>query len=219
MALVAAVNADNVPMSLQVTLADSSYSGPADVLFENRQVEVRAGSIEDTIEAQGTRVYQIPEGPFPADRATLDPGNRRANPSFETWVNAGSPPDIMIRRATGCTCFLDARIAAHGRHSLRLTASGPDGLKLTFNRVEVEADRRYRVSFWGKADRPGAALRLKVSKTDRPGEQQFAIGTEWKEYSIIVTAKVDAEKQIGPGLQFAGPGTVWLDLFQVVPAE
>ena len=219
LALVAAVNADNAPAGLHVTLADCGYSGSAEVLFENRQVEVREGVIEDTIEAQGTRIYQIPEGPFPVDRVTASPGNLRANASFEEWVNAASPPDIMVRRAAGCTCFLDARTAVHGRHSLRLTAAGPDALKLTFNRVEVEPDKRYRVSLWAKADRPGVGLRLTVARTDRGDGEPFALGTEWEEHSVLVTAQVSAEKLIGPRIQFDGPGTVWLDSFQIVPAE
>jgi hypothetical protein len=231
LALVAAVNVENAPTSLQVTLADSRYSGPAEVLFENREIEVRAGVIKDTIEAQGTRVYQIPEGPFPADRAPLAPGNLRVNPSFEEWVNAGSPADISIKRGVGCTCFLDARTAVQGRHSLRMIASGDEGIALGFNFVgqygvfegaKIQPAGRYRVSLWAKADRPGLGLRLALSHTDRADGEKFTLSTEWQEYSLVVTAQGaqgDGENLIGPGLQFDGPGVAWVDLFQIVPAE
>ena len=228
MALVIAVNVDNAPTTIKVTLEGSNYSGPAEVLFENREVEVRAGVIEDTIEAQGTRVYQIPEGPFPADLATLATDNVRPNPSFEEWVNAASPPDVMAKRSPGSTCFLDGRTAVHGRHSLRITAADAEGVELTFNQVgqygvfegaKIESDSRYRVSIWAKADRPGLDLGLKVTNTDRADWQNFTLGTGWKEYSSVVTATSVPELTLGPALQLSGPGTVWIDLFQVVPAE
>jgi hypothetical protein len=216
MVLVIALNVENAPTTFQVTLADSHYSGPAEVLFENREVEVRAGVLEDLIEAQGTRAYQIPEGPFPADRAPLDPGNLRLNPSFEEWVNAGSLADARIQRGGGGTCFLDARTAVQGRHSLRMTASGAEGLRLGFNGVGIQAGRRYRVSLWARADRPGVGLRLALPGTDRAGGEPFTLSTEWEEYSLVITAPGDVES--APSLQFDGPGTAWVDLFQVVPA-
>ena len=231
MAMLMAVNVENAPAVYQVTLEDSNYSGPAEVLFENREVEVRSGVIEDTIEALGTRVYQIPEGPFPVDRATLDPGNIRFNPSFEEWVSAASPPDITVKRSPGSTCWMDGRTAVHGRHSLRMTAADSEGIHLWLSRVgqysvfkgtKIQSASRYRVSFWAKADRPGLSLLVKVPNTDQPDGEQFALGTEWKEYSTVVTtpdAPADAEIVFHPELNFEGPGAAWLDLLQVVPCE
>ena len=227
-ALVTVVNVANAPSTFRVTLEDCSYSGPAEVLFENREVEVHAGVIDDIIDAQGTRVYQIPEGPFQADRAPLAADNLRDNASFEAWVSAASPPDVMANRSRGSTCFLDGRTAVNGRHSLRITAADTKGVELTFNAVgqsgvftgaKIQPADRYRVSIWAKADRPGIGLLLKMSNTDRADGEQFTLGTEWQEHSVVVTVKDDPENVIGPALDVSGPGTAWLDLLQIVPAE
>ena len=120
-----------------------------------------------------------------------------------------------------------------------MTASGTagtehipwEGIKLSFNAVwqqgvfkgaKIQPGSRYRVSIWAKADRPGLGLLVKLPKTDRPDGEQFALGTEWKEYSTVVTtpdARGDAEIVFHPELEFKGPGTAWVDLFQIVPAD
>ena len=253
MVLVMGLNVENAPTSFKVTLTDSNYSGPAEVLFENRRVEVRAGVIEDTIEAQGTRIYQLPEGPFPKDRATLAPGNLRLNPSFEDWVNAGTPDGGLSVRGVGCTCFLDSRTSVHGRHSLRMTALGTDttwgvrlrdnaaayGISMTSFPLKIQSGQRYRVCVWARADRPGLHLRLALPGTDRPPSTRAwvdgyggpcALTTDWQEYAILATADEDSMRAArlevvegtamsAPKLDFSGPGTAWVDLFQVVPAE
>ena len=228
MVLVMALNADNAPTGLKVTLANSTYSGPAEVLFENRQVQVRNGVIEDTIEAQGTRVYQIPEGPFPANLAEIDPDNLRVNPSFEEWFNPGSPADsLIVRTDVGCTCFLDARTAVNGRHSLRMTASDGERITLHSIKTDLQPGKPHRVSIWAKADRPGLGMRLILPHTDRADGQQVAVSTEWREYSFIATAQnepyyfhsTENAVECVSKLEFTGPGVVWLDMFQIVPAE
>ena len=220
MVLVMGLNVENAPTSFKVTLTDSNYSGPADVLFENRQVEVRAGVIEGTIEAQGTRVYQIPEGLPSTNLAELHPGNLRLNPSFEDWVNAGSPTGALIKRGAGCACFLDARTSVHGRHSLRMTATGTDstwgirlldnvaayGVSVTSLPAKIQAGQGYRVSIWAKADRPGLPLRLALPGTDHPPSTRawvdthekgnFTLTTDWREYSFLAIAD-EASMQAG----------------------
>ena len=219
MALVMALNLVNAPTSFEVTLDHCTYSGLTEVLFENREVEVVNGVIKDSIEADGTRLYQIPEGPFPPDRATPASDNLRGNPSFELWVNAASPPDMMVKRTGGSTCFLDARTAVHGRHSLRLTAPATGGVELGFNGVPIQPGSRYRASLWAKADRSGIDVGLVLPDTGQEGEPRFDLTTHWQEYALIVTAQGDTEHSIQPKLRSNGPGTVWLDLFQIVPVE
>ena len=229
MVLVAVVNVKNAPSTFTVTLGRSNYSGPAEVLFENREVQVQSGVVNDTIDAQGTRVYQIPEGPFPPDVAALSSDNIRENASFEEWVSAASPPDVTAQRSPGSTCFLDGRTAVHGRRSLRVVAADAKGVELTFNQVgqygvfkgtKIEPGNRYCVSVWAKSDRSGVNLDVKMTNTDVADWRSFALGTDWKEYSFVVTAKSDVpELTLGPSLKLSGPGTVWVDLFQVVPVE
>lgn len=229
--LVMAVNPRSDPAPLELKLADCTYSGPAEVLFENRQVSVREGAIRDTIEGQGTRVYEIPEGSAPPDLAAPAAANLRRNASFEEWVNAGSPADVSVKRGPGCTCFLDARTAAHGRHSLRLTAAGAEGLELSGNAVggygvfpgpKPQPGGRYRVSVWAQADRPGLALRLALAHSSIAGGETLPVGTQWQEFALVGTAEGAqdaAENMIAPVVEFTGPGTVWLDLLQVVPVQ
>ena len=228
MALVAVVNVANAPSTFRVKLEDCSYNGSAEVLFENREVEVHAGVIDDIIDAQGTRVYQVPEGAFQADPAPLSADNLRENASFEAWVSAASPPDVMAKRSPGSTCFLDGRTAVNGRHSLRITAADAKGVELTFNAVgqygvfkgtKLQPDSRHRISIWAKGDRPGLSLDMKTTYTDCADWQSFALGTDWREYSFVVTTRESPESTIGPAVRIGGPGIVWVDLFQVVPCK
>ena len=58
-----------------------------------------------------------------------------------------------------------------------------------------------------------------MSNTDLADWQTFTLGTDWKEYSFVVTATSVPELTLKPALKLAGPGKVWVDLFQVVPVR
>lgn len=48
------------PPSNATLATNTSYTGPATVLFENREVAVKNGSITDVLMAYGTAAYRFP---------------------------------------------------------------------------------------------------------------------------------------------------------------
>ena len=208
-------NALNKPQTARFRLADIDYSGPAALPFEFRDVDVVEGEFEDMMDAYGTRVYTIPVGPFPQDDLDYAPGARTAT-SYETGTPDGIPLDSVFERGEDATatCFVDPRVARHGRCSVRLTASGDnEGCHLTAKSAWADNGQTWKLSIWAKAERPGAKMTL--SAVDVCTEE-FVLDTEWREYVAVGVSEKD---RTVPKLSFHGPGTAWFDLFQFAPVE
>jgi len=211
---VLAANTENRPGTMRLQLEGIDYTGEAEVLFENRKVEINAGAIDEPIDAFGTRAYAVPLGPLLEEDLVLDPMNLTVNPSYESLPSVGTPAGCFAKAGKGATHFVDSRVARHGRHSLRLIAPA-DGqtLRLTPYPVSLEAAKEYRVSLWAKARTEGVRLEVSVGKLAR---EQFFLTTEWLEYSFTCACGQTPER-IGPEIGLSSAGTAWLDLFQIVP--
>jgi hypothetical protein len=77
-----------------------------------------------------------------------------ANPSFEANPSVGTPAGCYVKVAIGrgATCFVDSRVALHGRHALRMHVPAPDDtIAIDPFRLRLKAGKTYRFSVWGKA--------------------------------------------------------------------
>ncbi len=238
MLFVIAVNTENEPTTMRLTLDGCAFSGKADLIFERLQVDVSSGSITDIIDAMSSRIYRIPLGPFPEDDLKISPDSIVANPSFEQIVSAGTPANCYIWNGeiNGANCTIDPWVARHGRQSVRMTVpaegSGvvtvPLLLKDPKTRtrelsmdpwpfwLKYKTGTKYRASVWARADRPGVQFRF-TDGTLEGFPQTVALTTEWKRYEAEGVAKRD-KSYSGLGIQLLGPGTAWFDVFEVVIA-
>ena len=214
---VIAVNTENVPGQLEVQLVDSSWTGKATVLFENREIGVAEGVITDVIDGFGTRVYQMSTESAKPSWVEISPNNLRHDPSFEEAPNVGTPDGFYVSAGKGTTYFLDTRTSVHGRHSLRLTAPSSEqvGIATAFPFYQKKGVV-YRLSVWAKSDRPDTQIAVSMESLSTTS-QTFSLTQEWTEYSFQGVSSEDRRSHTG--LSFSGPGTIWLDLFQVVPLE
>jgi hypothetical protein len=243
MITVLAVNTDNRPQLARLTVDGVGFSGKAEVLFEGREIGVAQGAIEDILDGFGTRVYQIPAGPFPEETVAADPGNKIVNPSFEENPSPGTPEGCyaQVGSGRGATYFVDSRVARHGRHSVRLVTPRSDQwVTLNPYAPSVTKGKTYRLSVWAKAAeparrpqparrrgllsrlvrvfrRPRAESRPPTLKLSVPGigEATCPLTTEWTEYALEGPV-TDELRRSWIGLTLITPGTAWVDLLQFV---
>jgi len=212
-------NVTNEPLPLDLALEGVSWSGKAEVLFENRQVAVAGGKLTDTIEPFGTRVYRLQIASPPPDLATPAEGNLVVNPSFEAAHNTGTPDGSYLSSPgdAGASWFTDPRTAAHGRQSLRLRApvEGESVAVRPFP-IPLEAGKRYRLSLWARGERDGQRMALSLD-TVQDEQATHTLTTDWREYAVEFTASQDAGTRSQIGLRLLSAGTAWFDLLQVVP--
>ena len=109
MALEMAVNVENAPARFQLTLADSRYTGPAVGLFENRQVEVRGGGLEDLPQDENEPEVHAADAQAVQERGRPYDGHlpqTRGSGGRLDWIHADSAPCNDVRTAaaapTGC---------------------------------------------------------------------------------------------------------------------
>lgn len=213
---VLATNVANEPLPLELTL--EPVSGQAEVVFENRAVAVKAGKLTDMIDAFGSRVYRLQVDPPPADRATLDRRNLVFNPSFEEAHNTGTPDGSYTGPPAdlGASWYVDPRLAAHGRQSLRLRAPvAGQAVNVAPFPINLTPATRYRLSIWARAEQPGQKFSLMLD-TAKGEQATHALTTDWQEYAVEFTSSEKAGRsQIS--LRFLGVGSVWFDALQVVP--
>ena len=205
-----AANTENTPRSISIRI-EKPVDGAADVLFEDRKVQVKAGLIEDLIPAFGVNIYQLRIADAPPDRAQLLPGNLMLDPSFEDLMSNLIPAHCWASIPTGGTCFLDPRDAVHGRHSIRFTCPAPDRpVNLSFYPIDVQGGAAYSVSVYGRSLKPGVKFVLSFGSA---GQREFELTTEWNKYSFSGT---NTESRVSVGLTVKSPGVAWFDLCQVV---
>lgn len=237
-----AVNVENRPQSMRLSLDGVLFTGQAEALFENRAVQAREGIIEEVIEAYGTRAYRLPVGTFPPEDCTVAPGNRTLNPSFEDNPVPGTPEGCYadVGSGRGATYFTDSRVARHGRHAVRLVSPRRgQTVALRPYAPSVAQGKAYRLSVWAKAatpkpvprrERRGLLARL-FGIRKRPllsgqwpmlglslpgvGERTFPLTGEWREYLVegTIAAKM---RRSWLSIALDTPGTAWVDLLQLV---
>ena len=85
--------------------------------------------------------------------------------------------------------FVDARVARHGRHSVRLTTPADDvTVRMGQFPVKLTAGRQYRVSIWAKARTAGVLLKLSMGELVN---EQVALTTGGRERSYTISPEKD----------------------------
>jgi hypothetical protein len=197
----------------------------ADVMFENRKVQVNNGVIEDLADGFGTRVYRFDARLTPDWMRGLKPGNLVVDPGFEDLSNAGVPTACYVTPGNdpGNTYFIDSRRFFQGEHSLRLNnPSDEKGDKLSFFGLDLSDKKSYTVSVMARTgpssnlpsvkDLPGVSFRLGLESTVKT----FLCTDSWVNYEI--NGVMDSyEGKVSPWLELAGRGTAWFDNLLVYP--
>ena len=243
--VVAVVNTQNVPRHMNVALPGLSWDrSDAEVLYEDRVVAtkslrrsrpfglllkplsaitglLRAGStigvrFDDIIDAYGVRLYRF-AGPSEPTRNEL---NTLIDPSFE-WDAAPSVPAAIyadVGSGRGATYFVDSRVAAHGRRSLRLhTPRDGEGVRIRPYAPAIVPERTYRFSVRARARTAGVTLRLHNAAAG--DSLDIELTTDWRQYALDSTVH-PVSTRAWLSLELISAGTAWIDdveLFDISP--
>lgn len=233
--IIMAVNKINEPVSTTFRF-NGKYGGKARVLFENRFISIKGGTISDQIAPFGSQVYlinslpeiQIPEKPD--DNLIMDGG-------FEDLSEPGLPSACYARPGgdRGATYFLDTRDFTEGSHSLRIvTPVDNKSMAVRFFPITVRAGASYTISIWAKSD-PERRISLlpKTNKerqsitTEMPQYVEILLGefkrarfvpdNKWREYITFVTIPTDTLAHVKTNLilKMPGQGVAWFDEVKV----
>ncbi len=151
--IIVSVNGENKPVPLTIRMS-RFFTGEAEVLFENRSLDVNNGVIDDYLDVYGVRIYKIyiknaPKLPRINDRVFL-------NHSFERNYVASVPAGCYanVGHGRGKIYTIDSRIATDGEHSLRMHVSPEsDSFNLSFYPMKLDYGRDYYVSVKAKKER------------------------------------------------------------------
>ena len=213
-------NVKNEPTALQLTLP-TTWSGPAEVVFENRAVPVQQGKLSDMIDAMSTRVYRLQVAAPPPDLATLDPANLIVNPSWEEAANVGTPDGCYLGYGSdkGATWYVDPRTAAHGRQSLRLrTPVEGQGIGVAPFPLKLTPGQKYALSVWAKGERAGQKFSFMLDAI-KAEQGTHELTTDWREYRVEFTASDAVKSRTSPSLRLTSAGSAWFDALQLAPAQ
>lgn len=211
-------------LPLQEEIADNT---PAKLIFENREVAVKAGQIKDVLAPFATGVYKIVPAGYPSMVAA---GNLAVNPSFELSVEAGEMTGGSGGAGgRGATLLPDTRVALDGETSLRLHNPFPEaGASRGLFPIDNESDRTYILSVWARTDEcslalhraKGTRLTFKLS-LGTLGEQEFELtDTAWTRFELVCPPKEYRRTHHGGAsgaITLKGEGTAWFDLVQITP--
>ena len=247
--IIAAVNQENRPKDIVISLKDYEYTGVVSVPFEDREVRMVNGIIMDKMGGFDSKVYKITLDSTLI--ATPDTANVVVDGDFEINTSVGVPNGVyaQVGDGRGSTYFVDSRTAHSGEHSLRLTTyANGKGVTLQHFPMIVPAGKTYRVSFWAKAGdaRQFPLSKNYVDKNDKVKVQKikpeiptlslnlrhlgrYLVNTdvvidspEWKQYTIDVVV----EKQPGQGrdgitlnICLKNRGMIWIDDIRFTPID
>jgi hypothetical protein len=223
--LVMAVNRVNQPVIASLQL--SRYlTGKADILFENRKINISGGLFNDYIPPLGSQVYKFTLREKSEDIVPWK-GNLTIDPGFENITSPGIPAACYARPGTdrGATFFTDPREHAEGNYSLRLiTPVANKGAALRFFPVKVKAGSSYLISIHAKADpeqrycEPANSPQLVELGLGDFGKATFVPGKEWKQYIALVSIPSDTvpELKANVTLRMPGQGVAWFDMLQII---
>ncbi len=231
-----AVNKINEPVSTTFRF-NGKYGGKARVLFENRFISVKGGSISDQLAPFGSQIYLInmtPEKPVsekPDDNLIRDGG-------FEDLSEPGLPSACYARPGgdRGATYFLDTRDFTEGSHSLRIvTPVDNKSMAIRFFPVTVRAGASYSISVWAKSDPERRISLLPKTNYERQSiteempqyveillgdfkRARFVPDNKWREYITFVTIPTDTLARVKTNLilKMPGQGVAWFDQVKMV---
>jgi hypothetical protein len=222
--VIMAVNRINEPVPVEF-LIGRYLNAKADVIFENRKLNVYSGSLRDVIGPLGSQVYKIALSQTEDD---LKPwkGNMITDPGFEDYTGTGIPSACYAWPGAdrGATYFTDPREHAEGNFSLRIVTPTTDkGAALRFFPVKVKAGSSYIISIHAKTDPEQRTVSadnqqfVELGMGDF-GKGRFVPGREWKQYITIVSIPSDTvpELKTNVTLKMPGQGVAWFDLLQVI---
>jgi len=137
------------------------------------------------------------------------------NPGFESDVTSGW--DLFVLAPAAATRTQQTGGAPVGNASIRvnITATGATDYSVnlsTQGTLAVAAGQTYSATFWARAVPPRDVPVL----ASRPGGGSVAtrtitIGSEWKQYQVILTASASAQSSLHLYLARGGAGDVWFD--------
>lgn len=247
--IIAAVNKENKPKDMTITVDGWNYTGKIAVPFEDRIQEVNAGVITDKMVGFDTKVYKLA-----ADESLLpvyDTVNVVVDPDFELNTSVGVPNAVyaQVGKGRGSTYFVDSRTAQSGEHSVRLiTHKNGEGVTLQHFPMIVDSSRTYTLSFWAKAgskeefpthknyvnrkgkvkvekikpEEPVLNLTLRHRGRDLVNENIWIDSPDWKLYTVDVRV----ERQPGKGREgitlnyrLDTRGMIWIDNISFLPKE
>lgn len=234
--LIIAVNKINEPVSTSFRF-NGKYGGKARVLFENRFITVKGGSISDQIAPYGSQAYLI--NSIPESTIAEEPSvNLIRDGGFEDLSGPGLPSACYARPGgdRGATYFLDTRDHVDGNHSLRIvTPANNKSLAIRFFPITVRAGASYTISVWAKSDPERRIALLPKSNNERQsikdempqyvevllGEfkrARFVPDNKWREYITFVTIPTDTLAHVKTNLilKMPGQGVAWFDEVKVV---
>jgi len=226
---IAVVNEKNEPGFFKLKMKDIDITIQADVMFENRKVNIVEGVLEDMIDGYGTRVYRFDARYKPDMSKGFVQGNLTVDPGFEDITNVGVPAACYAYNGEdrGSTYMIDSRRFYQGEHSLRLNnPSEKPGNRLSFYGLDLAKDKSYTISIMARTgattNRPvgkkGGSVRFKLAMGS--AEQTFNCTTAWQKFEINAVCTSDPvteNTKLSPQLEMAGKGTAWFDVLQVYP--
>ncbi len=233
------VNTVNRPGSLRIVLPDTLKARTAEVMFENRDVEIKNHILPEMIDAFGTRVYKIALKKKAPEEKDNGPENMIVDPSFEYLPIPGVPSAAYARagKDRGATYFVDSRVSHTGDHAVRMvTPQDGKGAGLSFFPAYLDYGRTYRFTLWAKAAPPlvipekrGFLYRLFHPKPAPPvprfvlsaaGTQKaFDLTQDWRQYEMFITPQdpSQAVQRVSVSLYLDTRGTAWFDDLELVP--
>ncbi len=241
--LILAVNLITKPKQFEVHIDHENLGAYADLIFENRKINLREGMMKDMVDALGTRAYLIPLRTNKEKENLVHKTNLTTNTGFEIVTVAGVPAGCYAKSKgdRGSTYFIDSQEKRQGKYSVRLvTPKENQGMNLSFYRIPVKGQKTYTVSIWAKAakadnleqliyDRKGWLKKLFTKQPEQAPEKftlsfagktkTFVLSNQWKEYflNVIIDKKAGQQVEYSPNLQLTSRGTAWFDVLQVVP--
>lgn len=237
------VNIKNKPVKIRVDLKKNYPSKKAEVLFENRKIDIRGNIIDDFVDGFGTRVYRIDLLTELTDADLFHEENLVVNPGFEEIYSPGVPSATYarIRGDRGSTYFVDSRTSYEGNQSVRLiTPDDNRGIGLSFFPLSLKGGNSYTISVWAKARpadpywepfEPNVIKRLFQRSVLPDTMPDFTMGLRgfdlasfqltpnWKKYSTstyIGDLSLESPR-INPYLELTTRGTAWFDKLEVFP--
>jgi hypothetical protein len=223
------VNEKKDPGKIKLKMTNGDLTISTTVLFENRDIVMVAGVLEDYIDGYGTRIYRFDTRQMTDPVKELEPGNLVVDPDFEDLSNVGVPSACYAYNGDdpANTFFIDSRRHYSKDHSLRLNnPSDKPGNRLAFFGLELDAKKSYSVSIMA---RTGASSNKAGGKKGGPVTFRLALGTteeifecseSWNKYQlsgILASAPNKETGRVCPELELTGKGTAWFDLLQVYP--
>lgn len=223
------VNEKKDPARLKLKMDDADLTISGKVLFENREVVIANGILEDFIDGYGTRVYRFDTRQMVDRVKEYQAKNLVVDPDFEDVSSPGVPSACFAYNGSdpGCTYFLDAVRHYSKDHSLRLNnPSEGNGNRLQFYGLNLDKKMSYTVSIMARtgpsANRAGGKKGGPVSFRLGLGDKgkTFDCTSSWQGYQISGILPSEENKETGrisPQLELTSKGTAWFDLLQVFP--